>query len=248
MKKLNLSLQGLFGNQLFQYAFAKAYAERHGFELCCHWPQGEQVFQLNHSPAAEGLPRIPENDLLAVAPNHDFEARGYFQQQAALIYSRRELRHWFTFRPEVLTLLDTIPQPSAYYAHRRIGDYAGYGYVVVSRPSYERAMVSHGYNPADFVFLNGHGYVTPEEDKSSVPGLPAELGFLRDFYCMMRARVLFRSNSSFAWWASVLGNAETFSPVIDGLEGGSEREVDFVPGNWPRFANLSFVTDLHLSA
>lgn len=248
MKRLNLSLQGLFGNTLFQYAFAKAYSERHGFELCCNWPQGEQIFQLAHSiPMFPEPARVAENDLsVGLVPSDDFEVRSYFQQQTALIYSRADCKRWFKFRPEVQALLDAIPQPSACYAHRRIGDYAGYGYVVVSRESYIRAIKRFGFDLKEFTWLNGHGYVTPEDERSHVPGLPDDIGFLRDFYCMMRANVLFRSNSSFAWWASVLGEAETFSPIIDGIEGGKEQDVEFTAGNWPRFANLGFVTDLHL--
>ena len=37
-----------------------------------------------------------------------------------------------------------------------------------------------------------------------------------------------------------------FAPVIDGLAGGVEHDCRFVPGNWPKFANLDACMDLHV--
>lgn len=246
--RLTLTLQGGFGNQMFQYAFAKAYAERHGLTLCCNWPDGEALFKLEDAPAVDGFVRASETTVLeriGDAPKKDIELRGYFQQQRAMIYTRADARRWFTFRPEVLELLVASYNPKkTHIAHRRVGDYFGYGYVVVSRKSYEQAMSRLWFVREGFAWLHGHGPNTPPEDQSFVLGLPEHLGFMRDFFTMMRATVLFRSNSTFAWWAATLGHAEIYSPVIEGLDGGKEQDCTFVVGNHPRFANLDFVTDL----
>ena len=43
-----------------------------------------------------------------------------------------------------------------------------------------------------------------------------------------------------------MGTGQVYSPLIEGLEGGREHDVQFVPGNWTRFSNLHFTTDLYL--
>lgn len=253
MKKLNVILQGGFGNQMFIYAFAKAYAERHGMELCCGPWVGEKLFQLDHSPAQPELPEINEPLILDPErdPNRSVSIRGYFQQQAALIYTRTDVRRWFTFRAEVENFLYYRQRPrldslrwQRVCAHHRVGDYLGYGYVVPSRISYEHTCAKFHLcsSMADIHWVT-------QEKPWTIDGLDPELAFLPDFYRMMTCDTLLRGNSTFSWWASVLTYSKchrVFSPIINGLEGGREHDVEFIEGNWPRFANLPFVTDLHL--
>ncbi len=243
--RLNLTVQGGFGNCCFQYAFAKAFALRHDLELCCSWPAGEAVFQLTHSAPAEGCTRITETHAVAREADKpfliDIELRGYFQSQSSLIYTRTQAKEWFQLRPEIVERLRTLPFISDRLCHVRRGDYAGYGYPLVSPRSYFDAATQFGIGPNTLYFIEDEG--SKYRDSA---GFDGALAFLPDFYRLTKASVLFRANSTFSWWAAVLGNGQVFSPLIDGLEGGKEHDCAFVDGNWPRFANLDFVTDLHL--
>ncbi len=162
---------------------------------------------------------------------------GYGQDQDSLIYTRRQVKEWFKLKPEIKDRLEAIKflESDPIIAHRRVGDYEKLGYVVVSEKSYRDAYHQFEFEPTPLVFVT-------EENPTLVSGLP---DFLPDFWRMMQAKVLFRGNSSFSWWAATLSDARVFSPVIDGLPGG-EQDCEFVEGNWPKFANLSFLTDLHL--
>lgn len=233
------SLQGRTGNCMFTVAFAKAYAERHGFEFQCDDWIGKRVFGLNDPPIAEPekLKRVDENTL--VDGEGDVCIRSYCQNQKSLIYTRRDCLRWFQFSDEIENAMRGYNFPEV-VGHRRVGDYPGYGiYPVVSEASYHRAM-SHYYHTSHVKL-----HLLTEESPTIVP-LPEELKDIPDFYLMTKALVLFRGNSSFSWWAAVLNEvASVYSPIVAGLP-SREQDCIFVPGNWPRFANMEFTTDLHL--
>lgn len=236
----NLLMMGGFGNQLFQYAFARAYCDRHGLELRTHPWVGQQLFDIVDPPITERFERIHENALTygrGLEPK-SFECESYFQNQKSLIYSRREVKARFSIKMGIWLREGFSEQPNV--IHLRRGNYKHEGYPVISQDSYIAAAKEQGIDPGEL-------FVVAEECPRENKMFTGELSFVPDFYQMTQARVLFRANSSFSWWAATLGNAKVFSPVIDGLEGGKEHGgVKFVPGNHPRLADLDFVTDLHL--
>lgn len=59
------------------------------------------------------------------------------------------------------------------------------------------------------------------------------LEFLPDFFVLMNADVLFRANSTFSFWAALLGDVVTYSPVVEGKT-GLRTDIDFVYGNHPK--------------
>lgn len=247
MKTINFRPPGLFlGNTLFSYAHARGYAERHGYRLHCAPWVGQKIFQLDDPPIETNFTRRTEFNV--VAGESDIEFYSYAQSQAALTYTRTQARSWFKLRPEIFYLLNQytpkmMASGAEWVAHRRVGDYPGYGYVVPSINSYLTFCLKRS------VSVHSLRWVT-EEMPTLLPELTGELRMLPDFWVMMNAANLIRGNSTFSWWAHVLSvdpAQKIFAPVIQGLEGGVEREVDFVEGNWPRFANLEFVTDLHLA-
>ena len=229
MNAINLRMLGRFGNQLFQYAFARAYADQNDCELRCDPWVGEYIFDIPKHRVQERFKTV-RSELDFVPGEVNIELNGYFQNQRALIYTRSQIRSWLKWNPEAIAPMHHHHDKVA--AHLRRGDYFGYGYPVVSQKSYETACDVFGISYSDLV------YISEEQGKP----------FLDDFYRMTRADTLLRANSSFSWWAAVLADQEQqiFSPVVDGLEGGKEHDVPFVRGNYPRFCNLDFVTDLHL--
>lgn len=238
-----LSMMGRFGNMMFQYAFARAYCEKHGLELQTDQWVGENIFEITpNAIRGDWLPRRCENTL--IDGERDVSYRSYSQQQKCLIYTKWAIQRWFKFRPEVEEKLKAYfsahPHPvMPIVAHRRVGDYLGYGYPVVSKASYLHQIDNLGESWADVEFIT-------EEKPHVVLGIPDEYAFVADFYCMLHAGLLLRGNSCFSWWAGALGNGTVFSPRIDGLTGGREHDVAFEEGNHCRFANFDFTTDLHL--
>jgi len=223
---IRVNLIGRFGNQMFQYAWARAYAQQYGAYLITSRWIGEQIFDLPYH----------ESSLLSDVP-HTLPAE-YHQDQASLIYTRKQVKEWFRFKPEVEKILSDNVGGFQVVCHLRRGDYKDLGYVVVSTKSYHDA-IQELHLPD-----GGWTHFVSEENSYKIDGLP---DFLPDFYLMMKkSTILLRANSSFSWWAATLGDAKVYSPVIEGLEGGREQLCRFVPGNHPRFANLPFVTDLHL--
>lgn len=207
---------------MFMYCFARAYALENDKGLTTNRWVGEEIFDLpNHGGHGE-----------ETLPQH------YHQDQDSLIYTRKQAKEWFTFKPEVLEKLQQYTTPYI-AAHRRVGDYAALEYVVVSRDSYWKACREFGYDP---------NRVRMFEDATATGQVPQDKWqFLPDFYQMTQAEVLFRGNSTFSWWAATLSDAKVYSPVIEPhMIGGREWDCKFVEGNHPKFANLPGITDLHL--
>lgn len=235
MGAVNLRMMGRTGNQLFQYAFAKAYCERGGHELRCDPWDGERVFDLGPCVRIkEAFPnRYSEQDYPKDFRG-DIELHGYFQSQDALIYTRSQVKEWLQWKSEARGIGVT---PCA--AHYRCGDYLGYGYPVVSKKAIASAITAHGLNPEHFRIVSEE---TPSTFRDNLPP------WLGDFLILCNSLILFRANSSFSWWAATLAPAQlTFSPLIENMCSGEHDNVPFVLGNHPRLASLPYTTDLHLA-
>lgn len=254
MKTLTCLFQGRFGNAMLQWLFAKGWAEAHGYELRHEPFIGERVFQIEGiRPDGREVHRVNENELCALGvlarmqdhpPVLDYEFRGYAQmQQCADYYTKRQARDWLKIRPEWLPALNRIcaHHNDVIVGHRRVGDYAGYdGYTIVSLESYRACCRQYGLELSRLHMLT-------EESPTPHADLPDDLSFLPDFYRMMTAPVLLRGNSTFSFLAGVLSDGVVLAPVVNGLAGRTEHDCKFVPGNWPRFANFDFTTDMEVS-
>jgi FkbM family methyltransferase len=217
-------LIGRFGNQLFQYAHTRAVCEQNGYTLATPEWVGERIFEIPEARRAH-LP--------------DLVFSGYNQDDASLVYSRRWILNTLRLRPEIQAKLDTFVPQGEVVAHVRRGDYADLQYALVSQRSYFKAAEQFGFNPTDLKYVC-------EEASLTHPDFTGELSFLPDFYRMLKAKVLFRGNSSFSWFAGTLGEARVFSPCIKDKPGGVESDCEFSEGNHERLCNLPGFTDLHL--
>ncbi len=249
-----------------QFLFCRALAERTGSDLCLDgtWV-GEDIFDIPRArlPQARATRRFNAVDALSWA-QPDFsgnagkperrsggcdaiEVRDYCQHQACMIYTKREAQSWLRLRPQIEEACVKAQCADGggndkIVCHRREGDYRDYGYPTCSLRSYARAADSFG-----LIWDSSVAILTEEDPTPHAGFLPDDLAFMPDFYRMMKAPTLLRGNSSFSWVAALLGNGLVLSPVIDGLEGGREHDVKFVAGNWPRFCNLDFVSDLFVA-
>jgi hypothetical protein len=231
---------GGFGNQLFQYAFARAYAETYGATLLTPDWIGQKIFVLSNKSLSLDLPYSGFDEI----PNGrtNIILNGYFQFQEAINFmSRSKLRTWFQLRSEWKHRF-TTHLPIA--AHVRRGDYVGLGniFCLVSEASYIAACKNYNLD------VNNVNWVQEGRRTISQDLLSFGLSFMEDFALLMNAQILLRANSSFSWWAAVLGSGRVFSPMVEDRVG--MQDIDFVEGNWPRMVDSrncgSRITDLHL--
>lgn len=222
---------GRLGNQMFQYAYARARAEREGRRLHTNSWLGQRMFMMDDPPLEPGLEMLPEH---------------YRQDQESVdAYSRADARRWFAWRSEVWAELYGAlgTRDGKAVGHLRRGDYLACGYPVVSKVAVIDAAMRRQCPPGLMLWCC-------EENPWVVDGFEGEMACVPDFYMMTRAAVLFRSNSSFSWWAAVLmenARARVFAPVIEGLKGGVVHDaVRFVEGNWPRLAELPGIGEMRL--
>lgn len=197
MPVITANLLGRFGNQAMQYLFARAYAEQNGWDFQCEPWIGQRIFELNDKPIMDQWPRRSELDLKD--GEYNINLYGYAQHQRCMIYTKKQAQDWLKFRPGIAEKLEECRlQDDEIVAHRRAGDYFGYGYPVVSEKSYYDACEKFG--------LKGELHFVSEEKPGWCGGFEGELGFLFDFYRLMKAPILLRGNSTFSWFAALLGS------------------------------------------
>jgi hypothetical protein len=219
---------GRFGNSLFQYAFAKGYAESIGAEL--HVPAdwyARKIFEINDPPIDGPLPAGQGFDVI---PKGEADIHGYYQYQGALdFYSAKKARIWLRLRTK-WNSLSAIKEPYTAF-HIRRGDFKSFAhlYCIPTAHSYLKCYEAHPEIPRFLIYVG-------DETQMEVDGVPKEFAFLPDFVCLMRSTCLLRANSSFSWWAATLGGMRVFAPDVGSKVG--EQEVDFVEGNYPWFADV----------
>lgn len=226
MSAINWNVHDRWGNQIFSYAFARAYAQRVGATLHTSPWLGELIFDIDDPMIERLLPKRYDMDLEQWNGESDIELTGWHQHQKHLIYTRAWLRDNLRFKPQIMEFMERAPKHDV-AAHVRHGDYLGVGGYVSIRPSaYKIAAAEHKINPDVMVFLT-------EENPGHVPQLDEMgLGFLADFATLMFSRILFRGNSTFSWWAATLGvNDAVFSPDLTGIPINGLRHVPFRRGN-----------------
>jgi hypothetical protein len=237
---IGVTFSGGFGNQLFQYAFARAYAESHNATLLTPDWIGQKIFSISDQPLNHDLPRSGFDEI----PNGrvNIILNGYFQFQDAINFlSRAKLKTWFCFKNKWRARFNTNFHIAA---HLRRGDYANFSniYCLVSEASYVVACGKFGLDP------NNIHWIKEGSRKQSQDLLDLGVPFLEDFMLLVNANNILRANSSFSWWANVLGDGKAFSPVVENRLG--MQDVDFVEGNWPRLVDKTNcgtnITDLHL--
>jgi hypothetical protein len=215
-----------FGNSLFMFCFAKAYAKKYNAELQIpkDWI-GRKLFK-GVDKIEPIKKKLPETSLDEI-PNgkSNVNLRGYFQfMDAYNYYSLSEIKELLQFKDE---WTEMFPKIKDYYVacHLRRGDYEKFKHIfcTISERSYMQAVSVYGYSPLDIVWVS-------MEQKMVVKDCP--YAFLPDFFTLMNADVLFRANSTFSVWASILGvkNLITYSPNVENKT-GINIDVLFELGN-----------------
>lgn len=199
---------GRLGNQMFEYAFLKAYSEKNGLQLQVPHCVLRDVFEI-----AEGVPEIQSSlieegrfqfGMKNIMPKDYFQDKKYTDY-----YDRNYCKKMFKFRNT------PVGDSKEVVAHIRHGDFFRHRrtHAIVSIPSFERAFEKYHIDPKKVTWLR-------EEDRRPI---------VDDFICMMKAKTLFRSNSTFALWAHVLADdsQKCYSPII---HGAGYMECEFAEG------------------
>lgn len=233
----NLTGIGRAGNQLFLYCFAKGYAQAMGCDLQVPDWWGRRVFVNANEPfPSKELPQT-ESDADSKKPlgyffgQCDIDINVFAQHQRYLdYYTRKQVREWLRIKPGLDNEVPALTRAGYSAAHLRLGDYVTDPWIIknycqISAESYLRAIERFKIpEPVIYVYegwrkqpIGSHG-----------------LDFFSDFLLLKNAKYLLRANSTFSWWASVLGNTKTYSPLVGSFAGPTD--VLFVEGNSPTTA------------
>lgn len=233
---------GGLGNQLFQYAFARALSKHHSVALLNSCTQyGSSLGRFNIK-----LPILPHPGWRWIAerslrydPNPEIEDNsilaGYWQCEEYFKHITNTLK-------EELTLLDTPSTAAIQFAeqiratsntvmvHVRRGDYltwAAQRHGALPLDYYQRAYSQFsGYNL--FLFSDDPTYSLPIPH-TRVACMPHE-----DLWLMSLCNNAIIANSSFSWWGAWLGADKTGRVVApkQWFRTGNEEAVDIVPSRW----------------
>lgn len=235
---------GRLGNQMFQYAFARAYAEKYGATLEIPNWVGEKIFKnVSHHGISRHLPRVPVDKVPWGKVNIDLY--GYFQFKRCFdMLFESKLREWFIFQDR---WVDTYSRrEGCVAAHIRRGDYSeNYSgtFCVITKDSYIQACRKYDLDKQKLIWVSEENPtvdlracdVNYKSINNSMygSGMYEDNGvsFLPDFFKMINAEVLLRANSTFSFWAGFFREGRRmYSPDVGNKIGFSD--VEFVAGNW----------------
>lgn len=222
IRAVSIGLFGGFGNAMFQYAYAKAYARDRNavLEVPDDW-NGREVFDLNDPPLAYC--------------EAEFMPYGYYQKQEFLkLYTAEYCRQIMPIKKK---WFEKYPKPLPFYiaAHSRAGDFQDdlANRTVISKKSTLQAIIKEGYDPDDILWISDEHPKREEHfRKRNKFHVTTGTGFMRDFMWLVQADVIFRANSTFSFWAALLNGKKVFSPDIK--EPGL-CDCEYVEGNHTRF-------------
>lgn len=223
---------GRTGNQLFQYVYARMYAEYQGLQLMTEWPHQDFIKTTPVKPGKRTSGReyrIRDVDNRRYSPWHKqqrpggrIKLHGYFQW--AKFFEGEEERILGYFK---LSKSEIIPVDSDVVGmHVRLGDYrkVGKGGSVISprwyaniikniKPRHVCIYTDGGKNDSwfkDFGKLVQCTWKVESHDLWLDPGDPSVF----DFHDLMSFETLIIANSSFSWWAAYLSRAQGIAKEV----------------------------------
>ena len=214
---------GRFGNQIFQYVFARLYAEKTNSVLEIPEWIGTKIFKnIDHPKPSRKLPRLSTDE----PPNGrvNVDLCGYFQKQHFVDqFDKEKILSWLQFKDGFIDRYRHLAYDVV--AHLRRGDYASkyaHRFCIVSEKSYVDACRKFNLDTENLHWVS-------QETQTIDPELPEELRFLPDFFTLINAKHLLRANSSFSFWAGFFNKNKVYSPVV--AEKVGLQDVQFSEGN-----------------
>ena len=242
-----LGHNGRFANQIFQYAYLKAYANREGLQAECPPWIGCSLFGHLTAMGENELPVYRENkgdvdEMIRFDPGthaRNFELWGYFQNPRHWAENRREFRGLFQPLPFLKNPLDEAigrirgSGQTLVAIHLRRGDFIGgpvfwqapeawyLQWLAQIWPSLPNPVLYVASDDLKNVLPHFAGYAAKSAADLNVTVNGAE--FYSDFYVMSQCDVLGISNSTFSFAAAMMNEkARVFArpdPVVEGMVG-----------------------------
>jgi hypothetical protein len=221
-----LGQNGRFGNQIFQYAYLRLYAQTLGLEVETGDWIGRDLFGLEERLVTRPLPSLQEGSFDAAAAlvpgsaaKTNVDLVGYFQlPTAAFRPHKSQFRRLFALHGRARALVDQVWQTTCggdrplIALHLRRTDF-GYGRFWIA-PShwYLRwldAVWGQWTNPLLYIATDDISSLAPFQrfgplHAGPIEQFPADLKFVLDFSILARADALAIANSSFSFAAAML--------------------------------------------
>ncbi len=213
------NFKGGMGNQMFQYAFGRIIAEHKGHKLAISNPDNRKELFTNFPNAGAVEGKETGHNLLQLTPdlqylnleqalNHDgaIYLHGYWQKHYYYTPYEDRIRQWFAYDDSQ----HEKPDPSDLVVHMRLGDQL--------KPE------PIGLPPTVDVYVDLIKQIAPqrcilisdEPDEPfiapirALPNVVVRRGSqMEDFSMLKHAKRAIISQSTFAWWATFLGNLDT---------------------------------------
>lgn len=247
-----LGKNGRFANNVFQYAFLRMYAQKHGMSIETSEWIGQKIFGLNDPPVSRRLPTVYDwsNDInKALMPNasrvfKNTNIWGWFQYQTSYYKAFQKMfRSIFTPVESIKNKLDRAVSKlrckgeTVIGFHLRRGDY-GKGDFYISPDKWYLQWLEKNWhtinNPVLFIAsddiqnavhtFSRYSPITSESLGVSLPEAP----FYSDYYILSQSDIMVVSNSSFSISACMLNTKaiEFFRPSLN-----EQKLIVFDPWN-----------------
>lgn len=214
---------GRLGNQLFQYAFLRATAQRLGVQFYCPTWDGDSIFSLDDGNERAATPlnilhfydQAPEAGYTssALEIRDGTEIQGYFQSEK-YYPDPGKVRSWYTFRPEIIQASQAYAkftdQGCASISLRLDDDYSATRVFLPLYPvSYYESALNLTATTAPTLVLadridRAKEFLRPLRGREFifVEGLSGP----EQIYLMTQCRTNIVTNSTFAWWGAWLNS------------------------------------------
>ncbi len=238
----NLGLTGKFGNQLFQYSFAKTYSMLYDctLEIPSGWP-GRVIFRnITDDSISCTLPKYGEGEI-SLMGKKNIDLVGYFTTRNYTKYIDRSLvKQWFTLKDKYYEP-NTFPAFEYNAVHLRRTDYDTIGTIGKECVDYWIEYYKCSHLPTIYVSDD------PQEasDRTQFGLGDKYYGAMQDFLILANATNLFRCHSTYSWWAGELSpnlNQTVYAPIVfNQIKSNTANQfMEFVKGNHPAMCTSAF--------
>jgi len=257
--------RGMFGNQLFQYAFLRTQALRLGVQFYCPNWAGDELFDLKdqklRAPRAMGLIHKYSRPISAGTNHNDTNLQDNTEIEGFLVgkdnFDKNAVHTWYVFKDEVVKRVGakyaSIDFDTSVGVHVRLcdrleDDFISKLFFTPRRSYYRKALKKVARFTTVLVFSDD----IPKA-KKYLKNLPYEFVFMEgnsfgdDLYLMTRCRDLICGPSTFSWWGAFL-NSHPDKIIIFPKEGeirphGPLKNTDLLFKEWITIPALIPIVD-----
>jgi len=199
---IRIKYEGQFGNNLFQYIFARLIAEKFGYQL---------IDNLKYNPI---LTNTPNKQGLIYNTNYNIINDNYtefpnsLQQSAYLIDGYFQRKQFYQDKELIKSYLNytkiQTTNKNDICLHIRLGDYYGLNWVI--HPDYYISILEkEEYDNIYLITDSPNDPYLKSLNRFNIKNISSDAA--SDFYNLMSFDKIIMSNSTFSWWSMFLGNS-----------------------------------------